>query len=188
MWRVFESNWIGGEETHFTNLNFHQNPLYQMDIAIKSSRFLPLNKIPSTPAFSSRPCKISVSQSKRFAPMAALAASPAVGLSETFNKLREQGKVNVSFYCLQCINNFIFFFFFLHSAFSVWNLYMVCLFVWIFNCFHWIILFLHFVFCWLVLKGQVMCMYVWEWFWNCWNHLCRFKITSKYVFNHWKLV
>ncbi|CAK9322490.1 unnamed protein product [Citrullus colocynthis] len=64
-----------------------------MDIAFKSSRFLPLNKIPSMPVFSSRPCKISVSQSKRFAPMAALTASPAVGLSETFNKLREQGKV-----------------------------------------------------------------------------------------------
>lgn len=129
MWRVFESNWIGGEETHFTNLNFHQNPLYQMDIAFKSSRFLPLNKIPSTPAFSSRPCKISVSQSKRFAPMAALAASPAVGLSETFNKLREQGKVNVSFYCLQCINNFIFFFFFFTLPFLyeifIW---FVCLF------------------------------------------------------------
>lgn len=64
-----------------------------MDIAFKSSRFLPLNKIPTTRIVSPRPCTISVFQSKRFAPIAALTASPAAGLSETFNKLREQGKV-----------------------------------------------------------------------------------------------
>uniref|UniRef100_A0A9I9E243 tryptophan synthase n=1 Tax=Cucumis melo TaxID=3656 RepID=A0A9I9E243_CUCME len=64
-----------------------------MDIAFKPSRILPLNKIPNTLIFSPRPCKISVSQTKRFAPMAALAAYPVVGLSETFKKLREQGKV-----------------------------------------------------------------------------------------------
>ncbi|XP_038906368.1 tryptophan synthase alpha chain-like [Benincasa hispida] len=64
-----------------------------MAIAFKSSSFRPLNKIPSSPIFSPRPCKISVFKSKRFAPMATLAASPVVGLSETFNKLREQGKV-----------------------------------------------------------------------------------------------
>ncbi|XP_022155957.1 tryptophan synthase alpha chain-like [Momordica charantia] len=65
-----------------------------MDLAFKSSKLLPLNKMPSRLIFPPNPCTISVSQSKRLAPMAALtAASPAVGLSETFNKLREQGKV-----------------------------------------------------------------------------------------------
>ncbi|KAG7018173.1 Tryptophan synthase alpha chain, partial [Cucurbita argyrosperma subsp. argyrosperma] len=51
-----------------------------MDIAFKSSRFLPLNKIPTTRIVSPRPCTISVFQSKRFAPIAALTASPAAGL------------------------------------------------------------------------------------------------------------
>lgn len=45
--------------------------------------------------------------------MAALAAYPVVGLSETFKKLREQGKVYVI-----CT---------VYSAISVWNLYVVCL-------------------------------------------------------------
>lgn len=64
-----------------------------MDIAFNSSRLLPFNKIPTTLIFPPHPCKISVFQSKRFVPMAALTASPAVGLSETFSKLKQQGKV-----------------------------------------------------------------------------------------------
>jgi tryptophan synthase alpha chain len=66
-----------------------------MAIAFKSSCFLQLNK-PQTRfavSFSSnKPVTISF---KRFTPVAAIKTMETIGLSETFSKLKKQGKVSV---------------------------------------------------------------------------------------------
>ncbi|XP_024018727.1 tryptophan synthase alpha chain [Morus notabilis] len=69
-----------------------------MAVALKSSGFLHLNN-PRNRVFLPRtPSQLQTSSSysssvKRFSPMAALTTAPTVGLSETFTRLKEQGKV-----------------------------------------------------------------------------------------------
>lgn len=64
-----------------------------MAIAFKSSCFLQLNKPENSfrVSFSSKKTIVSV---KRITPVAAIKTMETVGLSETFKRLKEQGKVS----------------------------------------------------------------------------------------------
>ncbi|GMN34484.1 hypothetical protein TIFTF001_004715 [Ficus carica] len=62
--------------------------------AVKSSCFFHLNKPHNRFSLPPRtPSQLRASSIKRFSPMAALTTIPTVGLSKTFTRLREQGKV-----------------------------------------------------------------------------------------------
>ncbi|PON95014.1 Tryptophan synthase, alpha chain [Trema orientale] len=64
-----------------------------MAVALKSNGFLFLKKPQNQFSLPNAPSRLRTSSIKRFTPMAALATAPTVGLSETFSRLKEQGKV-----------------------------------------------------------------------------------------------
>ncbi|KAF3436224.1 hypothetical protein FNV43_RR23316 [Rhamnella rubrinervis] len=63
-----------------------------MAVALKSMGFLHLKK-PQNHLHHRCPSQVPTLSVKRFTPMAALTSAPTVGLSETFKRLKEQGKV-----------------------------------------------------------------------------------------------
>ncbi|KAF5459320.1 hypothetical protein F2P56_023276 [Juglans regia] len=66
-----------------------------MDVALKSpaTSFFQLNKKPDTRSFIRFPCHRLAVPITRFIPMAAVSTTQTVGLSETFTRLKKQGKV-----------------------------------------------------------------------------------------------
>lgn len=70
-----------------------------MDVALKSpaTSFFQLNKTPGTWSFVRSPCPRFAVPSTRFTPMAAISTTQTVGLSETFTRLKKQGKVSKRF-------------------------------------------------------------------------------------------
>lgn len=72
--------------------------LFFMAIALKSACFLPLKK-PEVNFQGCFPSKKAVISVKRYTPVAAIRTMETVGLSETFSRLKNQGKVSGYFSC-----------------------------------------------------------------------------------------